>query len=382
VASQAHRLRRLPPLATRPSERFPFCSRIALLQRRSLNGLGRHQSRSRTTGLGGAPLGFAQAIQRIEGGAAAGDEMLVLDGRGNTLGRGLYSPNSAIPVRLFTRDATTQIDGALFASRIERALERRKELGLPSAATNAVRLVHAEGDDLPGLVDRPAGRRGRGANGHDWPEAARGRDFGFDHALLEPARDHRPHAADARQDGGLHAHARRGALVTPRSTPSDFVERGLKFHIPFSLGHKTGFYVDQRPLRARIEELARGRRVLDTYSFVARWRCPPRAAAPRGARGRRQRARARGSRRVRGIERAVRAHGVRARRRRRSVEPSRPQGRLRSRDLRPPKLAPSRAARDRALVNMRKLAASGLPRHAPRWAARGVLVLGGDGIMS
>ncbi|HEX7453780.1 MAG TPA: PUA domain-containing protein, partial [Polyangiaceae bacterium] len=100
----------------------------------------------------GHPWVFAQAIQRIEGGAAPGDEMLVLDGRGNTLGRGLYSPNSAIPVRLFTRDATTPIDGALFAARIERAIERRRELGLPSSATNAVRLVHAEGDDLPGLV--------------------------------------------------------------------------------------------------------------------------------------------------------------------------------------------------------------------------------------
>jgi 23S rRNA (cytosine1962-C5)-methyltransferase len=83
----------------------------------------------------GHPWVFAQAIERIEGGAAAGDEILVRDARGNTLGRGLYSPGSAIPVRLFTRDANTPIDGALFASRIERAIARRAVLGLPSAQT-------------------------------------------------------------------------------------------------------------------------------------------------------------------------------------------------------------------------------------------------------
>src|ERR1700761_2356703 len=91
----------------------------------------------------GHPWVFAQAIERIEGGAAPGDEIEVRDARGNTLGRGLYSPKSAIPVRIFTRDATTPIDGALFAQRIERALARRKELGLPNEATDAVRLVHA-----------------------------------------------------------------------------------------------------------------------------------------------------------------------------------------------------------------------------------------------
>src|SRR5450432_3578444 len=65
----------------------------------------------------GHPWVFAQAIDRIEGGVAPGDEILVRDARGITLG-----------------------------------LARRAALGLPSAATSAVRLVHAEGDDLPGLV--------------------------------------------------------------------------------------------------------------------------------------------------------------------------------------------------------------------------------------
>src|SRR5262249_34671631 len=47
-----------------------------------------------------------------------------------------------------------------------------------------------------------------------------------------------------------------------------FVERGLRYELPLELGQKTGFYLDQRPLLARIEQLAHGRRVLDTFCFV------------------------------------------------------------------------------------------------------------------
>src|SRR5690349_20826161 len=100
----------------------------------------------------GHPWVFAQAIERVEGGASPGDEVEVRDARGNVLGRGLYSPRSAIPVRLYTRDDKTPIDGGLLSRRIEQALERRRVLGLPSAGTDAFRVVHAEGDDLPGLI--------------------------------------------------------------------------------------------------------------------------------------------------------------------------------------------------------------------------------------
>ena len=100
----------------------------------------------------GHPWVYAQAIDRIEGGATAGDEVSVHDPRGNLLGRGFYSPGSAIPVRLLTRDAETHLDAAFFRARIERATALRASLGLPSAHTTGFRLVHAEGDGLPGLV--------------------------------------------------------------------------------------------------------------------------------------------------------------------------------------------------------------------------------------
>jgi 23S rRNA (cytosine1962-C5)-methyltransferase len=100
----------------------------------------------------GHPWVFAQAIERISGGAVAGDEVIVADARGNALGRGLYSPGSAIPVRLYTRDPKRAIDRDLFEARIQAALERRRVFALPAPGTTGYRLLHAEGDDLPGLV--------------------------------------------------------------------------------------------------------------------------------------------------------------------------------------------------------------------------------------
>src|SRR4051812_30635787 len=100
----------------------------------------------------GHPWVFAQAVAKLEGSPEAGDEVVVCDTRGEFLGRGLYSPTSAIVARLFTRDASRPLDDAFFESRIRRALGRRTAMGLPDASTTGFRAVHAEGDGLPGLI--------------------------------------------------------------------------------------------------------------------------------------------------------------------------------------------------------------------------------------
>ncbi|HWZ90832.1 MAG TPA: class I SAM-dependent rRNA methyltransferase [Polyangiaceae bacterium] len=307
----------------------------------------------------GHPWVFAQAIDRIEGGVAAGDEISVRDARGNTLGRGLYSPGSAIPVRLFTRDANTPIDGALFSERMERALARRAALGLPSAATSAVRLVHAEGDDLPGLVVDQLGDVVAVQLGTIGLKRREGMILDLITRLLKPrAIVDRTPLTHAKTEGFTPAQG----VVRGDATLSafEFSERGLKFAIPFSLGHKTGFYVDQRPLRARIEELSRGRRVLDTYSFVG-------AVALSAARG--------GASEVLAVDASAPVLEVAAEcaalnglsgsitfERADAVELLNQAGRKGGYDLvicDPPKLAPSRAAKARALQSMRKLASSG-----------------------
>ena len=100
----------------------------------------------------GHPWVFAQAIAKLDGEPEPGAEVVVCDAKGEPLGRGLYSPSSAIAVRLFTRDPGRALDEAFFEARIRRALERRREQRLPSVDTTGYRAVHAEGDGLPGLI--------------------------------------------------------------------------------------------------------------------------------------------------------------------------------------------------------------------------------------
>jgi len=84
---------------------------------------------------GGHPWVFADAIARVEGEAKPGDDVRVVDDRGSFLGRGLYSPDSAIAVRLLTR-ADKALDHALLESRIDEAIRLRRDvlkLGAPEA---------------------------------------------------------------------------------------------------------------------------------------------------------------------------------------------------------------------------------------------------------
>jgi len=227
----------------------------------------------------GHPWVYAQAIDRVEGGATAGDEVSVVDPRGNLLGRGFYSPGSAIPVRLLIRDEKTRLDASFFHSRLERAIALRASLGLPSEHTSGFRLVHAEGDGLPGLVVDRLGdvlAVQLGTIGMKQREAL---VYEALSAHLHPrAIVDRTSAQVAKTEGFVPS---TGVVRGEPVRALDVVERGLKFHLPLELGQKTGFYFDQRSLRGRVEQLAHGRRVLDAYSFVGAFAL---AAARGGAR--------------------------------------------------------------------------------------------------
>lgn len=319
----------------------------------------------------GHPWVYAQAVERIEGGALAGDEVTVVDGRGNVLGRGLYSPRSAIVVRLYTHDRQTRIDAALFRQRLEAASERRRRLGLPSEDTDGYRLVHAEGDDLPGLVvDRygdvlvfQVGTSGIKRHEAEILDA-------LEHALGPRAIVDRSSERAARTEGFELA---RGIVRGDANLKElAFSERGLRFRIPLELGQKTGFYLDQRPLRRRIEELSHGRRVLDVFTYVG-------AISLCAARG--------GASEVIGIDSSALALEVAAEHARLNGVSDRTHfectdahealahaGRKGGYDLvicDPPKLAPTRAAKKRALGVMRRLAAAGARATRPG----GLLVL-------
>jgi 23S rRNA (cytosine1962-C5)-methyltransferase len=215
----------------------------------------------------GHPWIYAQAVDGIDGESQGGDEVSVVDPRGNLLGRGFYSPGSAIPVRILVRDATTAIDRAFFRQRIERAVESRRTLDLPNAETSGFRLVNAEGDGLPGLtVDRYAdvlavqfGTSGMKLHEAEVLDALE--DVVAPRAIIDRTSPRTAASEGFESAGGVV----RGGPVEAL----EFRERGFAFRIPITLGQKTGFYFDQRQLRGRVEQLARGAsRVLDAYAFV------------------------------------------------------------------------------------------------------------------
>jgi hypothetical protein len=93
---------------------------------------------------------YADSIERIDEGTD--DWVTVADSRGKVVGRGWLSPQSTIRVRIVDRGEEGPSEGDLLASRLQAAVALRRRLFLDPARTDAYRLVHAEGDGLPGLV--------------------------------------------------------------------------------------------------------------------------------------------------------------------------------------------------------------------------------------
>jgi 23S rRNA (cytosine1962-C5)-methyltransferase len=228
----------------------------------------------------GHPWVYAQAVAKVEGSPAEGDTVDVLDPHDNWLGAGFYSPNSALVVRLLTRKPGEVIDAAFFRQRLiaARAL-RRDWLQLPRAETDGYRLVHAEGDGLPGLI---VDIYGRAATVQLLTAGMKRREVELFEAIREvvgvqsiiemPSREHQDHE---------------GFKVEPRlaygESLSDltFLERGFEYRLPFASAQKTGYYFDQRDNRTRFEALCQGRRVLDVCCYVGSFTL---AAARGGAR--------------------------------------------------------------------------------------------------
>lgn len=215
----------------------------------------------------GHPWVFSQAIHRVDGAPTAGDVVAVLDPRGHLIGRGYWSPKSAIPVRILSRDAAEPLDGAFIGRRLDEAAAWRRDLyGLPSPDTDAYRLVHAEGDGLAGLIvdvygDVAAvqlltfGMKRREEEVFAHVSRVTGATTIVEVASERAARREGYEAADR---------VVRGADVDALR----FRERGFDLEVPRDVGQKTGYYLDQRCNRDRVEALCRGRRVLDAFTYV------------------------------------------------------------------------------------------------------------------
>lgn len=204
------------------------------------------------------PWVFSGAIASRSGVGSDGFAEIVA-ARGEVLGRGAYSPRSQIVARVWTFDGRAP-DSALLRERFEAARRLREEI-LPSETTG-YRSVNSEGDLCPGVLLDVFGEVG--VMDLTTEGTARWRE-NLEEAVKEVFS---PGRLVVRESG---AERDRGKRVTSRAEAAPelvpFLENGLRFLADVSGGQKTGFFLDQRENRSQIRAIARGKTVLNLFSY-------------------------------------------------------------------------------------------------------------------
>jgi len=209
------------------------------------------------------PWIFSGAIQHVDGDPGSGGTVDLLSSSGQFLASGAYSPNSQIRARVWTFDRSESIDADFFRRRIRISQIARSILNVD---TNAIRLVYAESDALPGLIVDRYGDvlvlQSLTAGIELWKETIA--DLLLEETGLTTIFERSD--ADVRELEGLvpHVGILRGSVD---HSPLTITEHGLKFYVNIVEGHKTGFYLDQRSNRLRVRELAKDRDVLDCFCY-------------------------------------------------------------------------------------------------------------------
>ncbi|MBS7373022.1 MAG: class I SAM-dependent rRNA methyltransferase [Muribaculaceae bacterium] len=210
------------------------------------------------------PWVFSGAIARMDK-VEEGDLVTVYDHEGNLIGNGHFQIGS-IAVRILSFD-DTEIDGNFFLRRLCEAFKMRQALGLLRPDNNAFRLVHGEGDFLPGLVIDIYGTTA--------VMQAHSPGMHFARHLIADALTQLPHGVVKNVYYKSETTLPYKAQLDPQNTyikgafDSDVaMENGLKFHVDWLKGQKTGFFVDQRENRALLEHYAKDRRVLNMFCYT------------------------------------------------------------------------------------------------------------------
>jgi len=220
----------------------------------------------------GHPWLFERAIRQQSHEGAPGDLAVVFDRRRDFLAVGLYDPHSTIRVRVLQHREPATIDRDWFRDRLEAAAQLRAPLlkGPPEAATTGYRLVHGENDGLPGLVvDRYEGTLVIKLYTLAWIPHLRDVLSALESVAPAERLVLRLGRAMLEQPQYLYGLDDGEILSGPEfDGPVLFWENGLRFEADPIHGQKTGFFLDQRDNRARVEKLARGKTVLNVFAYT------------------------------------------------------------------------------------------------------------------
>ena len=212
--------------------------------------------------LRGHPWIYQADVEQSEGVLEKGGLVDVYGAGRRFLGRGYINPDSQIFVRLLTR-SPEPIDASFFRKRIAAAMAYRQRLAIPS---NAMRLVYAEADALPGLLLDCYGDVAV-------VQILTAGMERFREVLLPVIQElARPQGIFLRNDAlsrlleGLPVH--KEFLNTPFDPVLSIQEDDLCFRVDIASGQKTGFFLDQRENRMALRPLAGGRQVLDCFCYT------------------------------------------------------------------------------------------------------------------
>ena len=209
------------------------------------------------------PWIFSGAIHHTDKDINEGDVVNVVDEQGHFIAVGHYQQGS-IAVRVLTF-SQVDIDHQYWVSRLQSAYDMRKHIGLAgSPNTNAFRLVHGEGDHLPGLIIDIYGTTAVMQAHSIGMHLAR-------NAIAQALKEVTTNAIDSiyyKSETTLPFMEPENGFLLGNSDNNIAIENGLRFYVDWLRGQKTGFFVDQRENRALLEKYAHNRRVLNMFCYT------------------------------------------------------------------------------------------------------------------
>ncbi len=212
------------------------------------------------------PWVFSGAIHRIEGEPEEGEVVNVYTSKNEFIAMGHFQIGSiAVRVISFLEE---DVNKDFWKRKLAIAYDLRKKIGLADNPTNnTFRLVHGEGDNLPGLIidiyDKTAVMQAHSAGMHvyrmELAEALSEVMEGRIENIYYKSETTLPYKADLGPENGF---------LKGGSPENIAIEYGLKFHVDWLKGQKTGFFVDQRENRALLEKYAKDRNVLNMFCYT------------------------------------------------------------------------------------------------------------------